>query len=165
VPTTSVGHYLDDALRFVYAAEGAASDVVRIPDPAMIGRICFPDTTGLTPREFAETFNGPAVDAMRALMSGRRVQTADGSADLVRTFNRELETYRRRVDNEYTAIGTLLTAVGAFALGVPTALAVFSLDLARRVLGRKAPGPMAAFSAKLTGTTREAALLARIQKR
>ena len=73
--------------------------------------------------------------------------------------------HRRRVDNEYTAIGTLLTAVGAFALGVPTALAVFSLDLARRVLGRKAPGPMAAFSAKLTGTTREAALLARIQKR
>ena len=51
----------------------------------------------------------------------------------------------------------------AFAYGVPTALGALSLQLARRVLDRKAPGALATVAAKMTGTTREAVLLARIK--
>jgi hypothetical protein len=165
VPMSRAGHYLDGALRFVYGVEPTSGSILRIPDPELIGRICFPDATGLTPREFAESFRGGPVDAMRALMSSERVLTADGSTDLVNEFNKELQVYSRRADREYVAVGTILAAVGAFALGVPTAIAGLSLELARRVLGRKAPALMASVTAKLTRTTREAALLARIQDR
>ena len=157
---TQAGHYFDSCLRFAYGAEAGGNEVLRVPEPDMIGRICFPDMKGLTVREFAESFVGPRIDAMRELMASRRVQTADGSVDLVRQFNAELETYSRRATRQYFAVTSILTAVGAFAAGVPIALAYFSLELARRVTARKAPAAFATFASMMTATTREAALLA-----
>ncbi len=101
---------------------------------------------------------------MRELMSSQRVQVASGAEDLVKHFNEELRQYARRADAEYVAIGTLLTIVGLFAgCGVPAALAGLSLELARRVLGRNAPGFLASIAGTMTRTSREAALLARIK--
>jgi hypothetical protein len=165
VPMTQMGQYLDSALLFVYGAEPGTNKVLRVPDPEFIGRICFPDTKGLSPREFADSFVGPAVDAMRALMSSERVQTADGCTDLVRLFNRELQPFSNRPGDIYTAVAILLTVIGVFALSAPTAIAGLTMELAKRTIGRKAPGAVATFTAKATGGTREAALLARIQKR
>jgi hypothetical protein len=100
---------------------------------------------------------------MRALLSSTRVQTASSEEDLVRKFNEELRQYSRRADAGYVAVCTLLTVVGAFTLGIPSALGALSLELARRILGRKAPGALATIASKMTGTTREAALLARVK--
>jgi hypothetical protein len=163
VPMMQAGHYFDSCLRFVYGAEPGNGNILRVPDPKMIGRICFPDTTGLTVREFAESFSGAAVDAMRELMLSKRVQSADGSTDLVRTFNEELKVYARRAKTEYAAIATVLTVVGAFAVGVPIALATLTLELARQLGGSKAPAAFATLTSRLTHTTREAALLARVK--
>ena len=165
VPLSQAGHYLDGHLRFVYGAYPGESEPLRIPDPQMIGRICFPDITGTSLKEFAEQFQGTVVEAMRELMQSKRVQTADGSVDLVKQFNDELRVYARRVDGHYTTTATLLTVVGVVGiLGAPAAIASLGLEFARRVLARKAPGALATFTSKLTGTTREAALLARIKK-
>lgn len=163
VPMSRVGHYFDSALRFVYAAEREDNAPLHVPDPTMIGRICFPDATGLTPREFADSFRGPRVEAMRELMASERVQTADGNVDLVRRFNEELRVYGRRSEREYVALITVLTVVGAFALGAPIAIASLSVDLARRIAARKSPAAFASLSSAMTATTREAALLARVQ--
>jgi hypothetical protein len=162
-PMSQMGHYLDQYLMFIYGAHPGGSDLLRVPDPEMIGRIAFPDTRGLTLHEFSESFRGPVVSAMRALMSSTRVQTAASEEDLVRKFNEELRQYSRRADAGYAAVATLLTVVGVFTLGVPCALGVLSLELARRMLGRKAPGALATIASKMTGTTREAALLARVK--
>lgn len=163
VPMTQVGHFFDSGIRFAYGAEPGSSDILRVPEPDMIGRICFPDTKGLRIREFAESFTGPRVEAMRELMSSRRVQTADGTVDLVRAFTDELKPYSCRAKNEYVAIVTVMTVVGAFAIGLPIALATLSLELARQMGARKAPAAFATIASKLTRTTREAALLARVQ--
>jgi hypothetical protein len=56
---------------------------------------CFPDMQDLAPK-FVEGFVGPRVTAMRELMASRRVQTADGSGDLVNAFNEELKALARR---------------------------------------------------------------------
>jgi hypothetical protein len=162
-PMSQMGHYLDGYLMFVYGAYPGDSDLLRVPDPEMIGRIAFPDTRGLTLREFSESFGGPAVSAMRALLSSTRVQTASSEEDLVRKFNEELRQYSRRADAGYVAICALLTVVGTFTLGIPCALGALSLELARRILGRKAPGALATIASKMTRTTREAALLARVK--
>jgi hypothetical protein len=160
---TQVGHYLDGHLMFVYGARPGSDEVLRVPDPELIGRIAFPDTKGLSLREFAGSFQGPIVDAMRALISSERVQTAAGAEDLVKQFNAELKQYSRKAEAGYVAIGTLLTVVGAFTAGVPCALGALTLELARRVLGRRAPGAFATVVAKMTGSTREGALLARVK--
>lgn len=165
VPLSRVGHYLDSHLRLVCGAYPGESELIRIPDPHMIGRICFPDVTGTSLREFAESFRGPAVDAMRELMRSERVQTADGAADLVKQFNDELKVYARRIDNLAATTATVLTVAGIVGvLGAPAAIATLGLELARRILGRKAPGALATLTSGVTGTTREAALLARIKK-
>jgi hypothetical protein len=165
VPVSQLGHYLDGYLRFIYGALQGDTDVLRIPDPTLIARICFPDTTGLSVEEFARTFVGPRVEAMRALMATRRVQTADSCDDMVRAFNEELSQYARRAGDGYTAVGVLLGVAGLVGgLGVPALLAGLSLELAKRVLARNSPSMFATLTARLTGTTREGALLARITK-
>lgn len=124
---------------------------------------CFPDMQGLTPKKFVEGFAGPRVTAMRELMASRRVQTADGSVDLVNAFNEELKSYAAAPKSDTTRWQTLLTAVGVFAMGRPLAVAGLSLDLARREAGRKAPGAFATLTAMMMATTREDALFARVK--
>ncbi|MEZ4364645.1 MAG: hypothetical protein R3B48_31000, partial [Kofleriaceae bacterium] len=163
VPMSKVGHYFDSGLRWVYGAEPGDTKVLRVPEPDIVGRICFPDMQGLTPKKFVEGFAGPRVTAMRELMASRRVQTSHSSVDLVNAFNEELKPYARRTEVGYAAVATLLTAVGAFTMGVPLAVAGLSLELARRVAGRKAPGAFATLTSMVTATTREAALFARVK--
>jgi len=163
VPMSKVGHYFDSGLRWAYGAEPGDNSVLRVPEPDIIGRICFPDMHGLTPKKFVEAFSGPKVAAMRELMTSRRVQTSDGSVDLVNAFNEEMKPYARRTEAGYYTVATLLTVVGAFTMGVPLAIAGLTLDLARRVVGRKAPSAFATFTSKMTATTREGALFARVK--
>lgn len=163
VPMSKVGHYFDSGLRWVYGADPGDTALLRVPEPDIIGRICFPDMTGLTPKKFVDEFSGPRVIAMRELMASRRVQTADGSVDLVNAFNEELKLHARRTEVGYYALATLLTAVGAFTMGLPLAVAGLSLDLARRVVSRKAPNTFATLTSVMTATTREAALFARVK--
>lgn len=165
VPMSQIGNYLDSALMFIYGAEPGSNEILRVPDPEIIGRICFPDTKGLSPRQFADSFKGAPVDAMRTLMASQRVQTADGCTDLVRQFNTELIACSARPQEAYTAVAILLTVIGVFALSAPTAIAGLAMELAKQVIGRKAPGAMATFTSRTTGGTREAALLARIRRR
>lgn len=164
VPVSLEGHYLDPHLRWVYGAFPGKGRMLHVPDPTMIGRIAFPDTKGLSLREFAQDFTGPVVRAMFELMSSPRVQTADGSTDLVAAFNKELKQYSRRAGAGYVATGVIWTVLGTISgLGVPAALAALSLELFRQVGGRKDPGMLATVASKLTRSTREAALLAQIR--
>lgn len=164
VPLSLEGHYLDPWLRWIYGAFPGKGRMLRVPEPTMIGRIAFPDTQGLSLREFARDFTGPAVKAMNELMSSERVQTADGSSDLVAAFNKELKQYSRKAKPGYVATGTILGVLGTISgLGLPATLAGFSLELIRQMVGRKDPGALATITSKLTRSTREAALLAQIR--
>jgi len=161
---SQAGHYLDGYLALVCGLQAGECELLRVPDPDIIGRICMPDMTGVTLREFAETFRGFVVDAMRTLMASPRVARAGSSDELLAEFAKELREYSRRADKGYVAVCTLLTVAGVWGpLGIPTALGALSLELARRVIGRTAPGAFASFAAKITGATREGALLARIK--
>jgi hypothetical protein len=160
---TQSGHYLEGYLSILYGALPSKAELLTIPDPEIVARICFPDMKGLTLAEFAATFRGPAVEAMNALIASPRVQHASPSEDLVRAFNNELRQYSRRADAAYVAVCSVLAIVGISALGVPATLAGLSIELARRVMGRKAPKALATIAAKLTGTTREGALMAQIK--
>ena len=159
------GHYLDGYLQLLAGTSPGNSELLSIPDPTIIGRVCFPDLTGLTLKKFAEEFRGPSVAAMRALVASPRVQGATGTKDLVAAFNTELRTYSRRADGELVATAILLGVAGLVgSLGVPAFLAGLSIELSRRLLGRKTPRLFAAITSRMTGATREAALLARIEK-
>ena len=164
IPMSQAGHYLDGYLALVCGLQAGECELLRVPAPDIIGRICMPDMTGVTFREFAETFRGSVVDAMRALMASPRIANAGSSDELLAEFEKELREYSRRADYGYAAVCTLLTVAGVWGpIGIPAALGTLSLELARRVLGRKAPDAFAGFAAKITGTTREGALLARIK--
>jgi len=163
-PMSQSGHYLDGYLAFVYGLHAGKCELLSVPDPTIIGRISMPNMAGVSLCEFAETFHGPAVDAMHALMTSPRVAAASSSDELLVEFEKELRQYSRRASDAYTAVCTLFTVVGLWGpIGIPAALIPLSLELARRVLGRRAPGALANIAAKITGTTREAALLARVR--
>jgi hypothetical protein len=163
VPMVQSGSLFDSGLGFLYGVL-PTEGVLRVPEPDMIGRISFPDTKGLTLREFVDSFSGAKVTAMRELMLSKRVQTADGSVDLVRAFNAELRRYASRTEVGQEAVTDILSAVGAFVMGVPLALAGFALNLASRIMARRAPGALATITARMTGTTREAALFALVRR-
>nr|HEX4316233.1 hypothetical protein [Kofleriaceae bacterium] len=87
-----------------------------VHEPAVVAKIVLERVGGISLRQFAESFEGPAIKAMRKLMNSPRLKDADVS-QTVADFERELHDFNGRRKK-----------LGRVNLGVDGALALASLS-------------------------------------
>ena len=133
-----------------------------VEEPPVVEKIVLERVPGISLRQFAESFKGPAIEAMHRLMQSPRLTGDRPVHEVVQEFVGEMHTFngkRRRAGGVAAAMVAVATQLADLATGWGL-LSIVTTRVARYLMNRSVLKDEQA--AMLVGTPKEAAYMARI---